>query len=385
VRHTPCEVGPGPMAGRSARRRTFALVSAVALLVGQAGALAEAAGGPRAAAPAGDPARGAPVRVTPAMLDELDRLPGDLGPLPPVEAPADNPQSPAKVDLGRLLYFDPRLSRDRSMSCATCHAPALGFADGRPRAIGFGGKVLDRHSPTVLNAAYYTAQFWDGRAATLEAQAEGPIEAAGEMNLPREELVRRLTAVPEYRRRFEEVFGTGPTLTNVGMAIAAFERTLVTPDSRFDAYARGDKGALTEREKRGLSLFIGKAACSQCHSGPNLSDSQFHVLGVPRRAGQPDDVGRYAVTRDERDIRAFKTPTLRNVALTAPYMHDGSLPTLESVVAFYDRGGGAAPNRSRKLLRLRLTAAERRDLVAFMRALTGRPPAVEIPTPPAGD
>jgi cytochrome c peroxidase len=205
------------------------------------------------------------------------------------------------------------------------------------------------------------------------------------MNLPREELVRRLTAVPEYRRRFDEVFGTGPTLTNVGMAIAAFERTLVTPDSRFDAYARGDKGALGDREKRGLILFVGKAACSQCHAGPNFSDSKFHVLGLPRRAGQPDDVGRYAVTRDERDLRAFKTPTLRNVALTAPYMHDGSLPTLESVVEFYDRGGGTTPNKSPKLIRLRLTAEERRDLVAFMKALTGTPPTTEAPALPAAD
>lgn len=324
----------------------------------------------------------AAMRITTAMLDQLEALPGDLGPLPPAPAPADNPPTDAKVELGRLLYFDRRLSGDGSLSCSSCHDPRKGYADGRPRAIGFGGKELGRHSPTVLNAAYNGAQFWDGRAATLEEQAAGPIEAPGEMNLPREELARRLGDIPEYRRRFREVFGEEPGLANVAKAIAAFERTLVTPDSRFDAYARGDKQALTEREKRGLLLFIGKAACSECHSGPNLSDSKFYVLGVRQRGPLADDVGRYAVTKDERDLRAFKTPTLRNVALTAPYMHDGSLATLEEVVELYDRGGGPAPNRSAKLLPLRLTPREKRDLVAFLKALTGTPPAAAVPRLP---
>jgi cytochrome c peroxidase len=224
----------------------------------------------------------------------------------------------------------------------------------------------------VLNAAFNKLQFWDGRAASLEEQAAGPIMAAAEMNMPSEqELVRRLSESARYRSAFLTVFGGAPSLQTVSRAIAAFERTLVTPDAPFDRYAAGDKHALTDQQKRGLLLFIGKASCTQCHRGPNFSDDEFHRIGL---VGSTDDVGRFAVTKREQDRGAFKTPSLRNVALTAPYMHDGSVASLEAIVDFYDRGGDAAGGRSDKVLPLELTTTEKSDLVAFLASLTGRLP-----------
>lgn len=315
-------------------------------------------------------------------LDQMKKLPGDLGPLPAVPIPADNPQTPAKVELGKMLFFDKRLSLDKSMSCATCHDPSKGFSDGLPRSIGFGGKELGRHSPTAINVAYNTAQFWDGRAATMEEQAQGPIQAAGEMNLTKEELIKRLKAIPEYKNKFQVVFGEEPSLLGVGKAIAAFERTIITQDAPFDKYMRGDKKALTLQEKKGLVLFVGKAACSQCHNGPNFTDNQFHSIGAPQAGPLAEDTGRYGVTRDDNDREAFKTPTLRNIAQTAPYMHVGGFKTLEEVVDFYNKGGGIAKHKSPKILRLNLTGQEKRDLVAFLKSLTGSLPIVSIPQLP---
>jgi cytochrome c peroxidase len=338
------------------------------LLAGVAGSAALAAE-PPASAPDEQPG------ITIEMLDALTRLPGDLGPLPAVPVPADNPQSEEKIELGRMLFFDKGLSLDRAQSCASCHDPELAFGDGRVRAQGFKGKELPRHSPSILNAAYNPVQFWDGRASTLEQQAEGPLLAAAEMSMLSEgRLVRRVQAVPEYRQRFRAVFGEGPTLKNVTRAIAAFERTLVTPHGRFDRYLRGDKGALSDGEKRGLILFIGKAACSQCHKGPNLTDNRFHRLGLAAGRG-PRDVGRLAVTGKESDRGSFKTPTLRNCVLTAPYMHDGSLPTLSDVIDFYDRGGDVARGKSPLIKRLDLSAQEKADLLAFLQSLTGPLPS----------
>jgi cytochrome c peroxidase len=316
------------------------------------------------------------------MLDQMSRLPGDLGPLPPVPVSADNPQDEAKIDLGRKLFFDPRLSRDRVQSCASCHDPRKGFSDGRPRAVGFGGRELARRSPSVLNAAYNVRQFWDGRAWSLEQQAEGPILAAAEMNMSADLVGTRLQAIPEYNRSFQAVFGGRPTLENVAKAIAAFERTLITSDSPFDAYTRGDKAALSINEKRGLILFIGKAACVQCHKGPNLTDSRFHRLGLPLRAPGPEDVGRFAVSGKEQDRGAFKTPTLRNVSSRAPYMHDGALKTLEEVVDFYDRGGDGDPQKSPLIFELGLSQQEKSELIAFLRSLAGQPPVGSSPAPP---
>jgi len=320
--------------------------------------------------------------ISPEMVDSMKVLPGGLAALPQVPVPQDNPQTEAKIELGKRLFFDPRMSQDFSTSCATCHVPEKAFTDALPRSRGFGGRTLKRNSPTVLNAAYNTAQFWDGRAASLDEQCKGPLLSPEEMNMVDEKhLADRLNAVPEYRRDFQNVFNSAPSLDNVARAVAAFERTLTTPDSRFDRYMHGDKSALTDQEKRGLIVFFGRGSCSECHQGANFSDNKYHNLGAKPVPGNPDDVGRYAVTRKEEDRGAFKTPTLRNVALTSPYMHDGSVATLEEVVEFYDRGGDGAPNQSKLIFKLNLTVQEKSDLVAFLKALTGTIPHVEAPKP----
>lgn len=307
------------------------------------------------------------LQQTAQLLDSLQELPVGLGVLPRLEAPADNPPSPAKIELGRKLFFSKDLSGDRSMSCASCHNPANGFSDAKRRAVGFRGKELSRHTPSVLNAAYDSYQFWDGRARSLEQQAAGPITSTEEMNLPDEtELVRRLNSDPTYRQGFEAVFAEAPSLKNVSKAIAAYERTLIIANSRFDRYAAGDKNALTLHEKNGLVLFIAEARCSRCHNGPNFTDNKFQNTGVGRR-----DEGRFAVTQEESDRGAFKTPALRNVAVHAPYMHDGSLATLEAVVDYYDRGGDDKKGKSPFVSKIGLTLEEKQDLVAFLKTLTG--------------
>jgi cytochrome c peroxidase len=348
----------------------FTILIAIAMMGGPAlGARGDVRGAP-------DPPVNA---LTTKILDGMRVLPGDLAPLPPLGM--SNTEEQAQIELGKMLFFDKRLSRDRSMSCATCHDPAKGFGDGRALAVGFGGKVLARHSPTILNSAYNSSQFWDGRAASLEEQAVGPIMAAAEMNMVSEqEVVARLSLATAYAERFRAAFGEGPNLKNIARAIASFERTLVTPDSRFDRYLAGDKSALTEPEKRGLILFIGKASCSECHNGSNLADNKFHVLG--RTANEAEDVGRYAVSKDEKDRGAFKTPTLRNVELTAPYTHNGVFKSLDEVIEFYSEGGGEATNKSDLILKLELTRQEQADLVAFLKSLTGRQPQVEVPQLP---
>ena len=312
--------------------------------------------------------------LTPTALDRLGRLPGGLAALPPPSFPT-TPARLAKVRLGHDLFFDTRLSIDQSLSCATCHSPQHAFADGRRLPAGFRGKTLRRHSPTVLNAAYTVAQFWDGRASGIEAQATMPIMSNDEMNMGTEDLVvSRLEEDARYAAQFRQIYGGRPNLKLIGDAIAAFEQTLVTPDSPFDRYARGERTALHDQQKRGLILFVGKAACSQCHTGPNFTDGAFHNLGVDPAPDAPRDEGRYEVTKNPADRGAFKTPTLRNVALTAPYFHDGSLSTLEEVVDFYNRGGGAHPGKSDRIFQLELTVDEKQDLVAFLRSLTGTLP-----------
>lgn len=321
-----------------------------------------------------------PPSITPEMLDTLKTLPGGLAALPAVPVPADNPQDAAKIELGKKLFFDTRLSLDRASSCATCHDPGKAFADALPRARGFQGQIGRRNSPTVLNAAYNTAQFWDGRASTLDEQCKGPLLNPIEMNmLDEKHLVDRLESIPGYRQDFKTVFNSAATLDNVARAIAAFERTLVTPNSRFDRYTAGDKMALTQREKRGLLVFIGKASCSECHNGPNFTDNKYYSLGAVAAPGAPQDTGRYEVTRKEEDRYAYKTPSLRNAALTAPYMHDGSVATLEQVVDFYDRGGDGGPNKSNLIFKLNLTPEEKADLIAFLKSLNGDLPKVKAP------
>lgn len=357
---------------RFSRRFPAVLAAVVLIQVGILSAVAYTAS---------DQSRMAPV-IGPEILDSMKVLPGGLGALPAVSVPADNAATAAKIELGKRLFFEKRLSGDASTSCATCHAPEKAFTDGLIRSRGIKGTALKRNSPTVLNAAYNTAQFWDGRAATLDEQCKGPLLSPDEMNMASEEqIVERLNAIPGYRKDFQEVFGGTPSLNFVVKAISAFERTLVTPDSRFDRYASGDKKALTDQEKRGLVLFFGKAACSECHKGANFTDNQYHNLGFGQAPGSPNDLGRFEITHNPEDRGAFKTPTLRNVALTRPYMHDGSSRTLEDVIDLYDRGGGDDPNKSKLVYKLELSPQEKTDLVAFLKSLTGTVPQVQAPVP----
>ncbi len=295
--------------------------------------------------------------------------------LPQVTYPKDNPYSPGKVELGKKLFFDPRLSGSNIMSCATCHNPGLGWADGMALAKGHNMMQLGRHTPTIINSAHAASQFWDGRAATLEEQAKGPILAAGEMNQDEAELMAELASIPDYKREFERLFPKeGISLDTVVKAIATFEREVVSSSSGFDRYMHGDKNAISASAERGWNLYRGKGQCLKCHSGPNLSDGKFHDIGV-----DDGDEGRFAVTQKKRDKFRFKTPTVRDAARTAPYLHNGQEATLLDLVKFYDRGGDRKPN---ELAALNLTDAEMADLVEFMKALTGPPVLVTIPQLP---
>lgn len=306
-----------------------------------------------------------------------------IGTLPPVKIPADNPQTPAKIELGKKLFFDPRLSGNNWISCATCHNPSLGFADGLPRFIGGpAAKEGGRHSPSCINCAYNEFLFWDGRAPSLEAQALGPIQNPDEMFENLDNVVRKLSKIPAYVKAFNEVFGTGVTVDGIAKAIAAFERTIVFANSPFDRYMQGDVNAMSESAKRGMNLFDDKAECIICHNGPNFTDNKFHNLGVPAEGPVKEDKGRYNVTKDEADKGAFKTPTLRNIAETAPYMHDGFFSTLFEVVQFYNVGGGRSENKSPHIHALRLTSEEVNDLIEFLKALTGELVQVKYETSP---
>jgi len=312
--------------------------------------------------------------------------PQRLGPLPQVVAPPNNPQSSAKIQLGKQLYFDTRLSKDNTISCATCHNPALGWSDKGPTSRGIAGQMGGRRSPPVSNAAYLPLQFWDGRSPSLEDQAKGPIQNPIEMGNTHQAMIRTVADIPGYVEEFKRVFGEGPiTVQQVADAIAAFERTVVTTDSKFDRYARGDHHALTRLEKQGLEVFNGKGHCTACHWGPNFTDGRFHNLGVPALDPKNPDPGRYAVTKNPCDMGAFKTPTMRDVSLRPPYLHDGSEKTLESVIDFYDRGGGRDANLDPLMVPLGLSRQEKRALVAFLKALVSLNPEVAtvLPVPEA--
>jgi cytochrome c peroxidase len=305
--------------------------------------------------------------------------PQKIGNLPPAPVPPDNPMSPALVTLGKQLYFDTRLSKDNTISCATCHNPAMGWSDKGPTSTGIAGQRGGRRSPPVSNAAYLPLQFWDGRAATLEEQATGPIANPVEMGNTHAGMIRTLNDVPGYVEEFQAVFGSTPiTLDQVAKAVAAYERTVVTTDSPFDRYAKGDETALTCQEKKGLEIFNGKGHCSACHWGPNFTDGRFHNVGVAAAPGTKPDEGRFTVTKDPRDMGAFKTPTIRDVALRAPYMHTGGEASLEAVVDFYNQGGGEGdPNLDPLIVPLGLTTQEKAALVAFLkRAMTSTNPEV---------
>ncbi len=279
---------------------------------------------------------------------------------PPAAVPA---ASPAQVALGRALFNDTRLSGDGSLSCASCHQPELGFGDGRATGMGIGGTKLQRHTPGLWNVGFAPRLFGDGRAASLEDQALMPVANPDEMGADPARVAARLAADPAMRARFATAFPEAPAVTPAAMAraIAAYERTMVSGPAPFDRWAAGSAGSMSPAAVRGFTLFAGRAGCARCHTGWAMSDGKFHDVGLP-----DGDTGRGAITGRRRDAHAFRTPSLREIGRSAPYMHDGSLPTLAAVVDHYADGAVARPTAPRRVV---LTAAERRDLVAFLESL----------------
>jgi cytochrome c peroxidase len=271
-----------------------------------------------------------------------------------IPVPEDNPLTAEKIELGRRLFSDRRLSRDGSVSCASCHDPQRAFSDGRAIAVGVFGRVGRRNSPALINRGYGRSFFWDGRAATLEEQVLKPIEDRNEMDLPLSEAAARVSLPPR----------------EISHALASFVRSILSGDSAYDRFVKGDRSALTPQEQAGLALFRGKANCIACHLGPNFTDEHLHNTGVAWRDGALADRG--------AGEGNFKTPTLREVARTAPYMHDGSLATLEDVVDYYDRGGNRNPSLDVELHPLHLSPQEKRDLAAFLRSLDSQPPQRQL-------
>lgn len=327
------------------------------------------------------------------------RLPLGLDLYRPV--PEANPLTSEKIVLGRQLFRDRRLSRDGSLSCSSCHDPGRAFTDGRVVARGIGGARGERNVPTIVNRAWGTSFFWDGRAATLEQQVVQPILHPDELAMTPESVLA-LVRSARYRSRFEAAFGlevrlkpdtttvmaattvTATTVSNtpvtpdaeraldlVSRALASYVRTIVSGDSPYDRFVAGDRTALSGAARRGLTLFRGRANCSACHVGPTFTDEQFHNTGVAWRTGAVTDQGRASVSKQAEDRGAFKTPTLREVSRTAPYMHDGGIGTLDEVVDYYDRGGQRNPGLDPKLRPLRLSPSDKQDVVAFLLSLTG--------------
>jgi len=270
--------------------------------------------------------------------------------------PEENPITAAKIALGRRLFHDKRLSRDKTLACSSCHDPARAFTDGRRVSVGVFGRRGARNVPTIVNRGYGRAFFWDGRISSLEEQVIQPILNHLEMDMTLEEASARVEL----------------TQGEIAHALASYVRSILSGDSPYDRFVFGDRDALTAEERHGLEIFRGKGNCTACHAGPILTDESFHNTGVAWRDGELLDEGRYSVTRNNEDRGAFKTPTLREVARTAPYMHDGSFATLEDVVELYDKGGIANPHLDPELRPLRLTAEEKAAVVAFLYTLSGR-------------
>jgi cytochrome c peroxidase len=319
--------------------------------------------------------------VTPAVAaDDLAALQSRYRRPADIPFPASNPYTPEKAALGKALFFDPRLSGHQNMNCASCHNPSFGWEVPLKGAVGAQNTTLARNAPTVLNQAWVGPDhFWDGRAHSLEDQAKGPIEAAVEMNLSLTEAARRLKAIPDYDRWFSVVFpGVGVTAETIVKAIATFERTVVSGYAPFDAWIDGDKDAISEQAKRGFVLFNGKARCTNCHQGWNFTDKKFHDVGIATT-----DIGRALIEPDNPKARhAFKTPGLRDITQRAPYMHDGSVPDLEAVVARYAAIGTDRPSLATELEKIELTPHEIADIIAFMKTLTGRNGTVSLPILP---
>jgi cytochrome c peroxidase len=297
-----------------------------------------------------------------------------------VPAPDDNPYSTAKADLGRTLFFDPILSGSRARSCASCHNPGLSWSDGLPRAIGEGQAPMALRAPTLLAIAWVDRLGWDGKFRDLESVAFAPITGKANMNLTESTLIERLSSIPGYVQAFADVFdGEGVTRRNIELALATFERSIVPGDTPFGRWIDGDETAIDLPAKRGFALFSGKARCAECHNGFAFTNGSFHDIGT----GQGPDIGRGKLFPSSIQLQyAFKTPTLWDVARRAPYMHDGSVLTLEAVIDLYDRGGIERPSRSPLIKPLGLTRQEKSDLIAFLTALSSRPAPFEHPVFP---
>ena len=303
--------------------------------------------------------------------------------LPPLPVPDDNPMTAEKVELGKLLYFDTRLSKDGTVSCATCHDPLKGWTDHAATSTGIDGQVGGANSPTVINSAYATTQFWDGRAASLEEQALGPIENPIEMGHKLSDLVPQLNEIAAYKELFQAAFGTDATSDGIAKAIAAFERTVLSGNSPYDKLKAGDEDALTEAQARGLKLFD-DAGCSTCHAPPLFSNYRYYNVGVGQDKDTPDQ-GRKAVTGEDSDLGKYRVPALREVASTGLYFHDGSAETLEAAVAVMAGGGIENDNLSgmmKAVAEKQLSEQDRADLVEFLKALSGEFPIIEPPELP---
>lgn len=292
--------------------------------------------------------------------------------------PDDNVFGERKAHLGQMLFFEPRLSGSKWISCASCHNPSLSWGDGLPRGIGAGMKELGRRTPTILNLAWSDLVMWDGRKTGLEDQAFGPITTPAEMNGTVEQAVSRISAIDAYQAEFKKVFGDeGVSARTIPLAIATYERTIVSGEAPFDRWISGDKTAISEDAKRGFDVFTGKANCAACHTGWNFTDNGFHDIGLPGK-----DIGRGEWVTVQSMQHAFKTPTLRDVDRRGPYMHDGSLVTLADVIDQYDHGGVERPSLANEVRPLHLTTTEKQELLAFLGTLTGKSPPVTVPVLP---
>jgi cytochrome c peroxidase len=291
--------------------------------------------------------------------------------LPPVPWPANNPYSAARVELGRLLFFDPRLSSNAGVSCATCHPPANAFTGGEPAPLGVTGNKLPRRAPTLINRAYGKVEFYDGRAATLEDQIAGPITNPDEMATTKEAASDAIAQIAGYAPLFEKAFGDAAvTFDRIAKAIASFERTILSGNSAYDRYLAGDKQALSAQARRGQQIFERSGECSECHSGFNFTNEKFASLGIDPADHAPD-LGLAAITHKRGDSGKFKVPTLREIAHTGPYMHDRRFATLDAVLEFYRKGGIPGPHLDSRIASFFLDAPAKADLLAFLESLNG--------------
>ena len=311
-----------------------------------------------------------------ARADDLDKLKSLFKRPTEIPFPAEAPYSPQVATLGKMLFFDPRLSGAQNLSCASCHNPSFGYEVPVSGAIGAANMPLARKAPTVLNAAFTAPLFWDGRAKSLEEQAAGPISATVEMNGKFEDILKRIHAIPEYESWFQRLYPKdGATKDNVLTSIATYERTVVTGWAPFDRWVDGDEAAIDDSAKRGFVLFNGKAGCAGCHTGWNFTDNQFHNLGIGDK-----DIGRGKYEPDNILAQgAFKTPGLRNLIYRAPFGHAGQFADLGTIIKFYESGGLDTPSRSPLMKPFHLTESERGDLLAFLKSLTSE--KVETPLP----